>query len=142
MAYKVVFAPTAIARLEDIVRYIAADDPATASTFAMHLLDRAELLSEFPELGTPYRKRKNVRRLRCDPYLLSRAPRKPSDRSDGFLAFSSNGTELLICFASRHSPWRRRILNSYSSFYLFATSSFFLLNCAPSALSAILRASC
>ena len=50
MAYKVVFAPTAIARLEDIVRYIAADDPATASTFAMHLLDRAELLSEFPEL--------------------------------------------------------------------------------------------
>ena len=62
MAYKVVFAPTAIARLEDIVRYIAADDPATASTFAMHLLDRAELLSEFPELGTPYRKRKNAQR--------------------------------------------------------------------------------
>ena len=70
MAYKVVFAPTAIARLEDIVRYIAVDDPATASTFAMHLLDRAELLSEFPELGTPYRKRKNVRRLRCDPYFI------------------------------------------------------------------------
>jgi len=36
----------------------------------MHLLDRAELLSEFPELGTPYRKRKNVRRLRCDPYVI------------------------------------------------------------------------
>ena len=42
MAYKIIFAPTAIARLEDIVRYIAADDPATARTFAMHLLDRAE----------------------------------------------------------------------------------------------------
>jgi hypothetical protein len=42
MAYEVAFAPTAIARLEDIVRYIAADDPATASTFAMHLLDRAK----------------------------------------------------------------------------------------------------
>jgi plasmid stabilization system protein ParE len=39
MAYKVVFAPTAIARLEDIVRYIAADDPATASTFAMQTSD-------------------------------------------------------------------------------------------------------
>ena len=64
------FAPTVIARLEDIVRYIADDHPATASTFAMHLLDRAELLSEFPELGTPYRKRKNVRRLRCDPYFI------------------------------------------------------------------------
>jgi toxin ParE1/3/4 len=70
MAYKIIFAPTAIARLEDIVRYIAADDPATAKTFAMHLLDRANLLSEFPELGTPYRKRKNVRRLRCDPYFI------------------------------------------------------------------------
>ena len=45
MAYRVVFAPAAIG--EDIVRYTAADDPATASTFAMHLLDRAELLAEF-----------------------------------------------------------------------------------------------
>ncbi len=54
MAYKVIFAPTAIARLEDIVRYI---------------------------------------------HLLSRAPRKPSGRSDGFLAFSSNGTESLISFS-------------------------------------------
>jgi toxin ParE1/3/4 len=70
MAYKVVFAPTAIARLEDIVRYIAADNPAAAETFAMRLLDRAALLSEFPELGTPYRKRKNVRRLRYDPYFI------------------------------------------------------------------------
>ncbi len=52
MVYKVIFAPTAIARLEDIVRYIAADDPATAKTFAMHLLERADLLSEFPELGS------------------------------------------------------------------------------------------
>ena len=33
--------------------------------------------------------------------LLSRTPRKPSDRSDGFLAFSSNGTKPLTCFASR-----------------------------------------
>ena len=43
MAYKVIFAPAAIARLEDIVRYIP---------------------------GTAYRKRKNVRRLRCDPYFI------------------------------------------------------------------------
>jgi plasmid stabilization system protein ParE len=50
MAYKVVFAPTAIARLEDIVRYIAADDPAAAKTFAMRLLERADLLSEFPRI--------------------------------------------------------------------------------------------
>ena len=78
------FAPTAIARLEDIVRYIAADDPATASSFAMHLLDRAELLSEF-QLGTPYRKRRmSGAAVRSLFYLLSRAPRKPLDRSMDF----------------------------------------------------------
>jgi plasmid stabilization system protein ParE len=70
VAYKVIFAPAAIARLEDIVRYIAADDPGVAETFALHLIDRAELLADFPELGTAYRKRKNVRRLRCDPYFI------------------------------------------------------------------------
>lgn len=70
MAYKVIFAPSAIERLEDIVRYIAADDPATAETFALHLISRAELLADFPELGTTYRERKNVRRLRCDPYFI------------------------------------------------------------------------
>jgi len=34
-------------------------------------------------------------------HLLSRTPRKPFDRSDGFLVFSSDGTEPLIYFASR-----------------------------------------
>ena len=70
MAYKVIFAPAAIARLEDIVRYIAADNPSTAAAFALHLIERGELLADFPELGTSYRKRKNVRRLRCDPYFI------------------------------------------------------------------------
>jgi plasmid stabilization system protein ParE len=56
MAYKIIFAPTAIARLEDIVRYIAADDPATAKTFAMHLLDRVSCRKstiEFPMIANP-----------------------------------------------------------------------------------------
>lgn len=70
MAYKVIFAPAAIARLEDIVRYVTVDDPRTAETFAFHLINRTELLGDFPELGTPYRKRKGVRRLRCDPYFI------------------------------------------------------------------------
>src|SRR2546421_11798850 len=42
----------------------------TAAAFALHLIERAELLADFPELGTAYRKRKNVRRLRCDPYFI------------------------------------------------------------------------
>ena len=102
------------ARLEDIVRYIAADDPAVAKSFAMRLLERADLLSEFPELGTPYRKRKKcpTPAVRSLFHLLSHTPRKPSDPSDGFLAFSSNGTEPLICFGSGRSFDRSRVAGS------------------------------
>jgi len=58
------------ARSEDIVRYVATEDPGTGERCALHLIDRAELLADFPEFGTAYRKRKNVRRLRCDPYFI------------------------------------------------------------------------
>ena len=94
MAYKVIFAPTAIARLEDIVRYIGADDPETAKAFAMHLIDRADLLSEFPELGTPYRKHKDVRRLRCDPYFIYYRVRSNQPDVKGYRLLES---EILSC---------------------------------------------
>ncbi len=70
MVFKVVFAPQAHARLEEIVRFIAQDDPAAALRFGNYLVDCTELLAEFPELGTPYRKRRHVRRLLCKPYLI------------------------------------------------------------------------
>lgn len=46
------------------------DNPAAAEKFGLHLVDRAALLAEFPELGQPYRKRANVRRLWCKPYFI------------------------------------------------------------------------
>jgi plasmid stabilization system protein ParE len=70
MGYEVIFAPKAIARLEEIVRCIAEDDPGAAERFGTELVRRAELLSDFPELGTLYRKRRNVRRLWCKPYFI------------------------------------------------------------------------
>lgn len=70
MGYKVIFAPKATARLEEIVRYIAEDDPSAAERFGVGLLKRADLLSDFPELGTLYRKRRNVRRLWCKPCFI------------------------------------------------------------------------
>lgn len=70
MGYKIVFAPQARARLEEIVRFIAQDDPVAAARFGNRLVDRAEMLMDFPELGTPYRKRPHVRRLLCKPYLI------------------------------------------------------------------------
>lgn len=70
MGWKVVFAPQAHARLEQIVRSIAEDDPRAALRLGDYLVDRAESLADFPELGTPYRKRQHVRRLLCKPYLI------------------------------------------------------------------------
>lgn len=70
MGYRVVFAPEAHARLGEIVRFIAQDDPQAAIRFGDYLVDRAQLLADFPELGTPYRNRPHVRRLLCKPYLI------------------------------------------------------------------------
>lgn len=70
MGFKVIFAPQAIDRLEQIVRYIAQDDPEAATKLGLHLVDRAGLLADFPELGQPCRKRPNVRRLWCKPYFI------------------------------------------------------------------------
>ncbi len=70
MGYRVVFAPEAHARLAEIVRFIAQDDPQAAISFGDYLVDRAESLARFPELGTPYGKRPHVRRLLCKPYLI------------------------------------------------------------------------
>ena len=65
MGWKIIFAPQALEELEQIVRFIEQDDPQAAIRFGDYLVDRAESLANFPELGTPYRKRANVRRLLC-----------------------------------------------------------------------------
>jgi plasmid stabilization system protein ParE len=70
MGWKVIFAPRAHARLSEIVRFIARDDPQAAIRFGDYLVDRAESLVNSPELGTPYRKRPNVRRLLGKSYLV------------------------------------------------------------------------
>ncbi len=70
MGWKIIFAPQALEELEQIVRFIAQDNPAAAIRFGDYLVDRAESLANFPELGTPYRKRANVRRLLCKSYYI------------------------------------------------------------------------
>ncbi len=70
MGWKIIFAPRAHTRLGEIVRLIAHDDPPAAIRFGDYLVDRAESLANFPELGTPYRKRPNVRRLLCKSYFI------------------------------------------------------------------------
>jgi plasmid stabilization system protein ParE len=70
MGWKVIFAPQARVRVGEIVRFIARNDPSAAVRLGDYLIDRAESLAGFPELGTPYRKRPHVRRLLCKPYLI------------------------------------------------------------------------
>jgi plasmid stabilization system protein ParE len=70
MGFKVIFAPEAIESLATIVRHIARDKPTAAERCGMRLIDRAEMLAEFPELGSPYPKRVGVRRLWCKPYFI------------------------------------------------------------------------
>jgi len=70
MDFKVIFAPQAIERLEEIVRYIAQDNPSAAEKFGLRLVDHTGLLADFPELGRPYHKRAEVRRLWCKPYWI------------------------------------------------------------------------
>ncbi len=70
MGYKVTFAPQALQRLEEIVRFIAQENPPAAEKLGLHLVDRTVLLADFPELGRPYRQREGVRRLWCRPYWI------------------------------------------------------------------------
>ncbi len=70
MGFKVIFAPQAIEQLDEIVRYIAKDNPTAAEKFGIRLVERTALLADFPEIGKPYLKRKNVRRLYCQPYWI------------------------------------------------------------------------
>ena len=70
MGFKVIFAPQAIQWLEQIVTHIAKDNPDAALQFGMRLVDHAELLADFPELGQVYRKRRGVRCLSCRPYVI------------------------------------------------------------------------
>jgi plasmid stabilization system protein ParE len=86
MGFKVILSPQAIARLQEIVFYIAKDNPKAAERFGLRLVNQAHLLADFPELGTSYRKRPNVRRLLCRHYFIYYRV-KPSERVVEILDF-------------------------------------------------------
>lgn len=70
MEHKLIFAPQALDTLEELVRHIARHNPAAAERFGNKLVDAVNILSRFPELGQPYRQRRDVRRLWCRPYFI------------------------------------------------------------------------
>jgi toxin ParE1/3/4 len=70
MGCKIIFAPQAIADLEEIVSHIAEDDPITAERIGNALIDRVAILENFPLLGAPYSKRPGVRKLVFGPFII------------------------------------------------------------------------
>ena len=91
MGWKIIFAPQALEeleqleQLEQIVRFIAQDEPQAAIRFGDYLVDRAESLTNFPELGMPYRKQANVRRLLCSRITSTIVPIERSRRSRSWI---------------------------------------------------------
>jgi len=70
MGCKIIFAPQAIADLEEAVRHIARHESETALRIGNALIDRVGILGNFPFLGSPYPKRPGVRKLASPPYII------------------------------------------------------------------------
>jgi addiction module RelE/StbE family toxin len=75
MGCKIIFAPQAIADLEEVVRYMAQDNPGAAVRMGDALIDRVAILENFPLIGAPYPKRPGVRKLVSRPYIIYYRPR-------------------------------------------------------------------
>ncbi|GEM_PF-353389 len=67
MDFKVVFQDTFVHDLEQIVRWIAADNPIAADSLGNLIVDKCESLSFFPERYPRLRQRSNIRRLVIRP---------------------------------------------------------------------------
>jgi toxin ParE1/3/4 len=70
MDYKVIYSPTAISDLAEIVRFVAHDDPQAALKLGEQLADDADSLGRFPYRFPTFRRRANVRKLVTGQYLI------------------------------------------------------------------------
>ena len=66
----VIYSKAALADLEQITAFIAADNAEVAERFANRLVDVAELLRSLPERGRPVKKWPDVRVIVLSPYLI------------------------------------------------------------------------
>jgi len=68
--YRLLFTQRALNDLAEIIGHIAGDDAETATRFGDALLDHVDLLTSFPRMGSPIRKRSRVRKLLHSPILV------------------------------------------------------------------------
>jgi plasmid stabilization system protein ParE len=69
MGYKVILSRLALEDLEQIVAYVAQNDPAGAERLGHRLLDQAETLRYLPHRGGNVRQRPGVKKLESGAYL-------------------------------------------------------------------------
>jgi len=70
MAWEVIFSARSRTDLEQIVRYIARDDPAAAERFGLKLVAQGESLAEAPEMGPRLPQRLGTRFFPVGSYLI------------------------------------------------------------------------
>ena len=72
MAGKVIWAQSAISDLEQIVRYIAAEDPTAAKKFGLTLINHVEEVTNFPRKGrvVPEKGEESLREIIVAPYRI------------------------------------------------------------------------
>ncbi len=72
MAYKLIWSPAARDDLRDLVRFIARDNVDRAASFGLQLIQRTEMVREFPEMGrvVPERRDACLREIIIRPYRV------------------------------------------------------------------------
>ena len=70
MDFRIFFTQRALNDFAAIIGHIAEDDAEVAERFGNSLLDHVELLTRFPRMGSPIRKRARVRKLSHSPILV------------------------------------------------------------------------
>jgi plasmid stabilization system protein ParE len=74
MAWEVVFAARSKNDLQQIVDYVARDDPGAAERLGLSLIRHAEFLAQAPEMGTRLPGRSTTRFLPLGSYLIIYRP--------------------------------------------------------------------
>jgi toxin ParE1/3/4 len=74
MAWEVIFSARSRSDLEQIVKYIARDDPAAAARFGLKLVEQAESLADAPEMGPRLPQKLDTRFFPVGAYLIIYRP--------------------------------------------------------------------
>jgi toxin ParE1/3/4 len=74
MAWEVIFSARSRNDLEQIVAYIARDDPAAAERFGLKLIEQAESLGDAPEMGPRLPQKPDARFFPVGSYLIIYRP--------------------------------------------------------------------